>query len=408
MSEKASLKRLQLSNFKLDSLLNVTQAINENLSTEGLLKRYEKILREDLGIGKVVLYSYNKTWECILASGIKHEQYKDIHVENDLLHFREITNLTTMEQPKLATFDVVIPVFHKAMPLAYVLLGDIEEERDGISPVIKHLHFFQTLTNIIVVAIENKRLYNEHIRQESIRKEMELASRMQTNLIPNPETLPNNEKLYVAAYYHPHFEVGGDYYDCFKLSENEYGLCIADVSGKGMAAALIMSNFQASLRALFTSEIDLKTLATRLNNIVMTNTNGEKYITVFLAKLNTETKALSYINAGHIPPALYIPDKEILYLKEGCTGFGMLQEIPKIKVGEIVVTTGSKLLLCTDGLVEMENENNVEFGFADIEKYLQSEDNMDHAIWKIIQRLNIYKGRKAYFDDISILGIKFM
>jgi phosphoserine phosphatase RsbU/P len=408
MSEKASLKRLQLSNFKLDSLLNITQAINENLSTEGLLKRYEKILREDLGIGKVVLYSYNKTWQCFLASGIKYELYKDIHVENDLLHFREITNLTTMEHDKLATFDVVIPVFHKAVPLAFVLLGDIEEERDGISPVIKHLHFFQTLTNIIIVAIENKRLYNEHIRQESIRKEMELASRMQTNLIPNPDTLPNNEKLYVAAYYHPHFEVGGDYYDCFKLSENEYGLCIADVSGKGMAAALIMSNFQASLRALFTTEIDLISLATRLNNIVMTNTNGEKYITVFLAKLNTETKVLSYINAGHIPPALYIPGSEIKYLKEGCTGFGMLQDIPKIKVGEIVVTSGSKLLLCTDGLVEMENENNVEFGTADIEKYLQSEDNMDHAIWKIIQRLNIYKGRKAYFDDISILGIKFM
>ena len=89
----------------------------------------------------------------------------------------------------------------------------------------------------MIVAIENKRLYNEHLRQESIRKEMELASRMQTNLIPNPESLPNNEKLYVAAYYHPHFEVGGDYYDCFRLNENEYGFCIADVSGKGMAAA---------------------------------------------------------------------------------------------------------------------------------------------------------------------------
>lgn len=407
MSEKASLKRLQLSNFKLDSLLNISQAINENLSTEGLLKRYEKIIREDLGIGKVVLFSYNNTWKCILSSGTKPEMFNEINVENDLLHFREITNLSTMEYPKLATFDVVIPVFHKSMPLAFVLLGDIEEERDGISPVIKHLHFFQTLTNIIVVAIENKRLYNEHIRQESIRKEMELASRMQTNLIPNPDTLPNNEKLYVAAYYHPHFEVGGDYYDCIKLSENEWGFCIADVSGKGMAAALIMSNFQASLRALFTSEISLSSLSSRLNNIVMTNTNGEKYITVFLAKYNTDTKKLNYINAGHIPPALYIPGAEIQYLKTGCAGFGMLQDMPKITEGEVEIKSGSKLLLCTDGLVEMENESNVEFGTAEIERFLKSEDNMDNAIWKIIQRLNIYKGRKSYFDDISILGIKF-
>ncbi len=408
MNEKASLKRLQLSNFKLDSLLSISQAINENLSIDGLLKRYEKIIREDLGIGKVVLYSYNNSWQCILASGAKPETFKDINVENDLLLFRDITNLTTMEHPKMALFDVVIPVFHKAMPLAYVLLGDIDEERDGISPVIKHLHFFQTLTNIIVVAIENKRLYNEHIRQESIRKEMELASRMQTNLIPNPDTLPNNENLYVAAYYHPHFEVGGDYYDCMRLNQSEYGFCIADVSGKGMAAALIMSNFQASLRALFTTEINLSALVNRLNGIVMTNTNGEKYITVFLAKYNTETKKLFYINAGHIPPALYMPGNEIQYLKEGCAGLGMLQDIPKITVGELTVKTGTKLLLCTDGLVEMENESNVEFGTSEIERYLKSEDNMDNAIWKIIQRLNIYKGRKSYFDDISILGIKFM
>lgn len=408
MSEKASLKRLQLSNFKLDALLDISQAINENLSTEGLLRRYEKIIREDLGIGKVILYSYNNTWKCILSSGIRYELYSEIIVEHDLLHFREITNLTTMEHQKLASFDVVIPVFHKAMPLAYLLLGDIDEERDGISPVIKHLHFFQTLTNILIVAIENKRLYNEHIQQESIRKEMELASKMQTNLIPNPDTLPNNEFLYVAAYYHPHFEVGGDYYDCLKLSDNEYGFCIADVSGKGMAAALIMSNFQASLRALFTTEISLSDLAVRLNSIVMTNTNGEKYITVFLAKYNTNNKQLTYINAGHIPPAYLSNNKEIKYLKEGCPGFGMLNEIPKITVGSLDVTTGSKLLLCTDGLVEMENEKNVEFGFSEIERYMESEESMDSTIWKIIQRLNIYKGRKSFFDDISILGIKFL
>ncbi len=408
MTEKASVKRLQLSNFKLDSLLSITQAINENLSTDGLLKRYEKIIREDLGIGKVVLYSYNKTWQCIIASGIKDDSYKQINVENDLLSFREITNLTTMEHRKLAKFDVVIPVFHKAMPLAYVLLGDIDEERDGISPVIKHLHFFQTLTNIIIVAIENKRLYNEHINQEIIRKEMELASKMQTNLIPNPDLLPKNEFLYVAAYYQPHYEVGGDYYDCFKLSETEYGFCIADVSGKGMSAALIMSNFQASLRALFTSQIALSELATRLNNIVITNTNGEKFITVFLVKYNTLSRKLYYINAGHIPPLFLSEKKEISYLKEGCTGLGMLPEIPKITVGTIDVTPNSKLLLCTDGLVEMENDNNIEFGTSEIERYIGSEENMDSAIWKIMQRLNIFKGRKSFFDDISILGIKFL
>ncbi|MBU0765936.1 MAG: serine/threonine protein phosphatase, partial [Bacteroidetes bacterium] len=101
-----------------------------------------------------------------------------------LAMFTEITNLTTSGHTLLSFFDVVIPVFHKDKALAYVLIGDIEEERDGISPTIKHLHFIQTLTNIIIVAIENKRLYRETIRQESIRKELELASNMQSMLIP--------------------------------------------------------------------------------------------------------------------------------------------------------------------------------------------------------------------------------
>jgi sigma-B regulation protein RsbU (phosphoserine phosphatase) len=388
-------------------LLEITLAINENLSTESLLKRYEKIIREELGIGKVVVFSYNKIWQCVLATGTKDDFYKDIKVETDLLHFREIENLATLETPQLAGFDVVIPVFHKNMPLAYVLLGDIDEERDGISPIIKHLHFFQTLTNIIVVAIENKRLYTDNIKQESIKKEMELASRMQTMLIPNPDALPNNDKLYVSAYYHPHFEVGGDYYDCIPLSEEETGFCIADVSGKGISAALLMSNFQASLRALFTSAISLSDLAIKLNSIVMTNTSGEKYITVFLAKYNLTTRKLQYINAGHIPPAFYMPGKDFVYLKEGCPGFGMLKDIPRINIGETDIPKNSRLLCFTDGLVEMENEHNVEFGTQEIERHLAQEEGMDQAIWKIIQRLNIHKGRKSYFDDISMLGVEF-
>lgn len=255
MNEKASLKRLQLSNFKLEALLSITLSINENLSTKALLQKYEKIIRNDLGIGKVVLFNYNKSWQCILASGVKDETYLNINVETELIPFREITNLTVLNHPKLQGFDIVIPVFHKSIPLAYVLLGDIEEERDGISPVIKHLNFFQTLTNILVVAIENKRLYAENIQQESLRKELDLARQMQSLLIPNPNELPHNENIKVSSYYQPHYEVGGDYYDFFYLNDNEIGFCIADVSGKGISAALLMSNFQASLRALFTDEI---------------------------------------------------------------------------------------------------------------------------------------------------------
>ncbi|HNV96173.1 MAG TPA: PP2C family protein-serine/threonine phosphatase [Bacteroidales bacterium] len=407
MTEKASLKRLQLSNFKLEALLSITLSINENLSTQALLSKYENIIRKDLGIGKVVLFNYNKKWQCILASGLKDDNYLTIQVESDLLPFREITNLTISQYPKLQGFDVVIPVFHKSVPLAFVLLGDIEEERDGISPIIKHLNFFQTLTNILVVAIENKRLYTENIQQESIKKELDLARQMQSMLIPHPDALPKNNFLYVTSYYQPHYEVGGDYYDFFYLNEFEVGFCIADVSGKGISAALLMSNFQASLRALFTTDIELNQLICRLNGIINNNTKGEKFITAFIGKYNIQTRMLKFINAGHNPPLLFIPQNEYQYLKTGCAGLGMLPEIPQINIGSIIIPQNARLVCYTDGLVEMENELHEEFGTKEMEQMVEKEDNLDLFVWKIIQRVNVYRGKMPFFDDISLLCIEF-
>lgn len=407
MTEKASLKRLQLSNFKLETLLNITLAINENLSTQTLLQRYESIIRKDLGVGKVILFIYNKKWQCILASGVKDDSYLSINPEQDLLPFRDITNLTLFNNEKLQNFDVVIPVYHKSSPLAFVLLGDIEEERDGISPIIKHLNFFQTLTNILVVAIENKRLYNENIQQESLKKELELARQVQEMLIPNPERLPKNEHLYVTSYYQPHFEVGGDYYDFFKLNDNEYGFCIADVSGKGISAAFLMSNFQASLRALYTDEIPLEKLIYRLNGIVNTNTHGERFITAFVGKYNQTTRTLTYVNAGHNPPLL-LSSNNIEYLSKGCPGLGMVPEIPRILVTETVLVPNSRLICYTDGLVEMENHKHEEFGTKEIERIARSEKNLDLFIWKIIQQVNSFRGKIPFFDDISLLCIDFI
>ncbi|MCX7863402.1 MAG: serine/threonine-protein phosphatase [Bacteroidales bacterium] len=407
MTEKASLKRLQLSNFKLEALLSITLSINENLSTQALLQKYEKIIRDDLGIGKVVLFSYNKQWQCLLASGITDDNYLNIHVETDLLPFREITNLTTMNHPKLKGFDVIIPVFHKSIPLAYLLLGDIEEERDGISPVIKHLNFFQTLTNILVVAIENKRLYAENIQQESLRKELDLARQMQSLLIPNPNDLPHNEHIKVSSYYQPHYEVGGDYYDFFYLNHREVGFCIADVSGKGISAALLMSNFQASLRALFTDDISLEKLIHRLNSIINNNTKGERYITAFIAKYHIDTRTIYYVNAGHVPPLFFNGTLKFQYLKNGCAGLGMLPELTHINVGTIVTKPQSRLVCYTDGLVEMENDKKEEFGTSFLEQAIVNEKSIELFIWKVIQQVNTFRGKTPFFDDISMLCLEF-
>jgi len=409
MSEKASFKRLKLYSFKLNALLEVTQAINDNLSISHLLKRYETILKDELNIGRIALFKLNDNWDTVLTTGLDKEDVATIDVEQDLLQIKEISFITSSPNERLKNFDIIIPVITQDTPLAFVLIGDIDEEAEGVSPTIKHLHFIQTISNVIIVAIENIRLFNESLRQEAMKKELELASRMQNMLIPENSTLPQNTHIQFKAFYHPHFSVGGDYYDCIALNNNEFGFCIADVSGKGISAAILMSNFQANLRALFTDEINLQQLVTKLNDRVMASAKGEKFLTLFIGKYIVNTRELKYINAGHNPPILYNKEKkELTMLREGCVGMGMLDDIPRVEMGICTIEEPSKLLCYTDGLVELLDEEGIEFGTETLEKHLSNHRSIQKNIKEIIEGQGILSGNQAIFDDITILGIDFI
>lgn len=409
MSDKASFKRLKLFSFKLNALLEITQAINDNLSISHLLKRYETILKDELNIGRIALLKLNDKWETILATGMDKDVVATIDVEKDLMHIKDISFITSSPNERLKNFDIIIPVITQDTPLAYVLIGDIDEEAEGVSPTIKHLHFIQTISNVIIVAIENIRLFNESLRQEAMKKELELASRMQNMLIPENSTLPQNSHINFSAFYHPHFSVGGDYYDCIALNDNEFGFCIADVSGKGISAAILMSNFQANLRALFTDEITLEQLVSKLNDRVMASAKGEKFLTLFIGKYIVSKKELQYINAGHNPPILFEKEnKKLSMLREGCVGMGMLDEIPTIEKGVITITETSKLLCYTDGLVELIDDEGVEFGTEKLEKHISNRRSIQINIQEIIEGQGILTGNQSIFDDITILGIDFI
>lgn len=405
---KFSENRLKLSTFKLNSLLDITLAINDNVSTTELIRRYEKMLTDDLDIGKVIVLKFSDKWECLLNSGFSDDFFKKVDMERDLHIYEEISFITSEPQHFPELVDIVIPVSHKDKAIAYVLIGDIEEEGEGVSPIIKHLRFIQTLSNIITVAIENKRLFQETLRQEALKREMELASRMQTMLIPETERLPSNEFIRMKAFYHPHFEVGGDYYDVIQLSEHEVGFCIADVSGKGISAAILMSNFQANLRALFNAEESLSDTLTKLNESVMNSAKGEKFITLFIAMYNFQTRELTYVNAGHNPPLLYeTGSKKMTMLGSGCVGMGMLDDLPFVNEAIIQLDEPAKLFCYTDGLVEVIHDSGVEFGTEDLEKELSNPRSLEENINTIISNQKIMEGSAAIFDDISIIGAEF-
>jgi len=405
---KFSENRLKLSTFKLNALLDITLAINDNVSTSELIRRYEKMLTDDLDIGKVIVLKFSDKWECLLNSGFGNKFFEEINMERDLLIYDEISFITSEPQHFPELVDIVIPVHHKDEAIAFVLIGDIEEEGEGVSPIIKHLRFIQTLSNIITVAIENKRLFQESLRQEALKREMELASKMQNMLIPAKERLPSNDFIRMKAFYHPHFEVGGDYYDVIQLSEDEVGFCIADVSGKGISAAILMSNFQANLRALFSADQGLTDTLNRLNERVMNSAKGEKFITLFIARYHFKTRELKYINAGHNPPLMYeLESGKLSTLGSGCVGMGMLDDLPFVNEAVVKMDKTAKLFCYTDGLVEVIQDSGIEFGTENLEKELTNSRSLEDNIQTIIDNQEIMEGSAAIFDDISIIGAEF-
>ena len=406
MAEKIS--NVQTLKFKLNSLLEITRAINDNQPVDVLLDSYVDVLCNKLNIGKVVMFKFHDGWECMLSAGISKDVVDAINVKDTLFSFDDITFITS--EKILPDFDIVIPVYNNYKAIAYVLIGDIEEG-EGVSPVIKHLHFIQTISNVIVVAIENIRLFKESLQQEALRKEMELASQMQNMLVPSPNSLPKNKYLKMKSFYKPHYNVGGDYFDFIDLGENKVGFCVADVSGKGIAAALLMSNFQATLRALFTADISMDNLMQKLNWRVYESAQGDKFITIFIARYDYDTHQLEYANAGHTPTIMYgLDSKKMEMLKSACPGLGMIERLPFTNIKTFNIMEDSIMLSYTDGLVELlsdTDDGGVKDAFDVLENAVQHTQDIDSVFKEIIEIQNLQGNNQAVFDDITLLGVKF-
>lgn len=392
---------------EVDSLLEITRAINQNSSAKDLYQIYGFTLRAQMKIDRlIVFYHEDDNWECVHSMRIKKEQLKDIEVNPDWLKYREpiIGADYGLEFP--LGLKTLFTVYHKNKPLAIVLTSELEGGlgEDQASKMI----FIRTITNIVTVAIENKRLFKKQLSQVQMEKEMELASKMQNMLIP--QSLPNDPALNISAIYIPHFNIGGDYYDVVRINENEILGCIADVSGKGISAALLMANFQALLRLLSKETNSLTKLVEKLNENVTEITQGERFITFFVARYNQATRKLCYINSGHPPPLIVSnSSKDIIRLKEGSTIIGAFDKLPKIEEKSITVPPNALMVMYTDGLTDLTNENGDFFDEPLLTDFLteQTYSNSEFFNTALLERLSSFKNNEKFSDDISILSWKF-
>ncbi|MBS1569426.1 MAG: SpoIIE family protein phosphatase [Bacteroidetes bacterium] len=399
-------ERLNLKEFQLRALLDITKAINDNEDKQELLRLYAGLMHDDLGITRLMFFENDGGWARVQALGVEaHDAVPEVGEFMKSCH--DIRYIGTESAEGLGRFDIAIPVFHRERPLALLLIGDIDDEEQRMSPTVKHLNFIQTLTNLIAVALENKRFAARALAQERNRRELELAAEMQQMLVP--KDLPDDARLQAAAWYQPHQQVGGDYYDVIRNGPDEVVLCVADVSGKGMAAALLMSNFQATLRALVQrGHQPLVDLVRELNANVLERARGERFITLFIGRANLGTGVMEYVNAGHNPPMLAVPGRAVEELSDGSIALGMLPELPFVQTGTATVRYGT-LLCYTDGLVEQEDAQGNALDTAPVRKALEMLEGMAPKSLNeaVIATFEAHRGGVPYLDDIAVLSCRF-
>ncbi|HPI21067.1 MAG TPA: SpoIIE family protein phosphatase [Candidatus Kapabacteria bacterium] len=270
----------------------------------------------------------------------------------------------------------------------------------------ENLQFIEVLGNTAMSALENERLFEQELEKKQLEKELQLALDIQKNLLPDKNPEIDNFDIVGCSY--PSRHVGGDYFDFIPVSSNELLIAIADVSGKGMPAALLMANVQAALKVLAPLHFSLKELVERLNSIVYQNTSPDKFVTFFCGILNFHSNNFHYLNAGHNPPILLRNNGTIEYLSEGGIILGISDNTFPYTEGDIIINNDDLLLLYTDGVTEALNAEKEEFGEENLIDVIRNikELKSEEILLKISEKLKEFSKGTSQSDDITMVSIK--
>jgi sigma-B regulation protein RsbU (phosphoserine phosphatase) len=219
--------------------------------------------------------------------------------------------------------------------------------------------FLQNISLHVALALENARMHRAMIQQERLERDLALARGIQSSLLPEaPPALPEFE---ISVSHRPTQMVGGDYYDFLMLDPDTMLTVVADVEGKGVASALMMSNLQAMLHTLVGHLHSLERLVEAVNNLMASEGRQRKFMSMFVAMLDRRHRGLHYINAGHVPPGVVRANGDVESLREGGMVVGVIPG-ESYSRGFLRLEKGDVFVACTDGITEAMNRNSEEYG----------------------------------------------
>lgn len=348
--------RSSLDDVRLQSLYDVGLAIASTLDREQLID--EILLRAvallDARRGALFLYDNGGLR---LAGAVGGDAVARLDIEpEDLSRLTE--EFSADQLLPGAEYALAHPIEADVRRLGVLVVGD-KESRSGVGPFgdadSPTLGLFASQA---AIALENARLHRDALAKERLEHEMQLASEIQQRLLPR--SLPHLEGYSFAAWNRSARHVGGDYHDLIPLADDRVALVLADVSGKGVPASLLVSTVHSALRLLLEQCGVAATLLRRLNDHVAEASTSNKFITFFIAEINS-TGSLLYGNAGHNPALLVSADGSVRELGSGGMPLGMIAGSP-YRTAELPMQPSDVLCIYSDGLTEAENRQGEEFG----------------------------------------------
>ncbi len=360
---------------QLSVLFEATRLLNSTLDLTELLELILRIARTevkaDRGSVFLVDHKHNELWS-IVASGLEHQEIRiplgegvagRVAKTGEIINVEDAYSLDYFDSSFDQKFNyrtkslLSLPIRHHSGHIVGVI--QLLNSQEGcFTPA--NIEFLSRLTGHMAIALENARIHRDSLEKQRLEKEFALARAIHRSLLPEaPPVVPGYD---IAVLNDPCFEVGGDYFDFLNLGPQSLLLVVADVEGKGVSSALVMSNLQATLRVLVMHLHSLEVLAFSLNEMLYNNTRSGKYLSVFLALVDTRRNIIHYINAGHVPPALVRGKTgEIKLLEEGGTVIGLFPAAD-YKRGSIKLESGDILVCCTDGITSIADEHGHEYG----------------------------------------------
>ena len=345
----------------------------------------EKI--EEVRISRIVMDEVLKNGKSVLTSDAQHDpRYASQTMA--LLGIRSV---------------LAVPLSVSENDVFGIIYADSPTDKSAFSE--DHLKILTTLASVASIRVENAQLLEERIERERMERELELATEIQHRFQPSAPPIMNDYEFQGISF--SCYEIGGDYYDFITLHDGKMLIALGDVSGKGTAAALLMSSLHASVHAQVAAKTSLHQMVKSINEYLAENIPSNRFITLFIAELDPTTGIINYINAGHNPPLVGRADGKVEQLESGGFPLGIMP-MAEYEVGQIQLAESEALVIYSDGVSEAVNLKDEEFGMERLSQVV-SENLQKSASGlrdKVEFALSSFTQTAPANDDITLVIVK--